>query len=32
LLCFAFAAWLGKPRAFKSAEKSSEIQGTINAT
>ena len=31
LLCFAFAAWLGKPRAFKSAEKSSEIQGTINA-
>jgi putative thiamine transport system permease protein len=31
LLCFALAAWLGKPRAFKSAEKSAEIQGTINA-
>ena len=32
LLCFAVAAWLGKTRTFKSAEKSPEIQGTIKTT
>jgi putative thiamine transport system permease protein len=31
LLCFALAAWLGKPRAFNSEKKSAQIQGTINA-
>jgi putative thiamine transport system permease protein len=31
LLCFGLAAWLGKTRVFKPAEKYPEIQGTIKA-